>query len=45
MNTEDVQEYADKKNMMFYEVSAKTSDRVEEAFLTVAKKLMVKRDE
>ena len=31
--------------MMFYEVSAKTSDKVENAFLEISKKLMAKRDE
>lgn len=31
--------------MMFYEVSAKTSDKVESAFLEISKKLMSKRDE
>ncbi|CAD8159391.1 unnamed protein product [Paramecium pentaurelia] len=45
VQSERVQEYAQKRNMMFFETSAKTADGVEEAFKKIAIKLMAKRDQ
>ncbi|CAD8163889.1 unnamed protein product [Paramecium octaurelia] len=45
VSSERVQEYAQKRNMMFFETSAKTADGVEEAFKKMAIKLMAKRDQ
>ncbi|CAK78052.1 unnamed protein product (macronuclear) [Paramecium tetraurelia] len=45
VSSERVQEYAQKRNMTFFETSAKTADGVEEAFKNIAIKLMSKRDQ
>ena len=38
-----IQEYVTKKNMLFFEASAKTAESVNVAFVSLAKKLMSKR--
>ncbi|EGR29335.1 Ras family protein, putative [Ichthyophthirius multifiliis] len=44
VTTQIAEEYAKHKNMEFFEVSAKTADSVQQAFLTLSKKLMAKRE-
>ena len=43
VGTIDVQEYAEKKSMEFYETSAKTNESIEKAFVNVGKKLIAKK--
>ncbi len=38
-----IKEYITKKNMLFFEASAKTAESVNVAFVDLAKKLMTKR--
>ena len=38
-----IKEYITKKNMLFFEASAKTAESVNVAFVSLAKKLMTKR--
>ncbi|KAL4474715.1 hypothetical protein ABPG72_002308 [Tetrahymena utriculariae] len=45
VSTQSAQEYAKSKNMEFFECSAKTSDSVQQAFLTLARKLMNKKEQ
>ncbi|KRX03214.1 P-loop containing nucleoside triphosphate hydrolase [Pseudocohnilembus persalinus] len=44
VDTEQSQTYADSRKMEFFETSAKANEKVEEAFISVARKLMKKRD-
>ncbi|KAL4429927.1 hypothetical protein ABPG74_000293 [Tetrahymena malaccensis] len=45
VSTQTAQEYAKSKNMEFFECSAKTADSVQQAFLTLARKLMNKKEQ
>jgi len=44
VSTDMGKKYADSKNMEHFEASAKTADCVNNAFLSLARKLMSKRD-
>jgi len=44
VETSQAQEYAEKKGMEFYEVSAKAATKVTDAFSRIARKLMEKKD-
>jgi len=44
VSSETGKAYADSKNMEYFEASAKTADHVSSAFLSLARKLMSKRD-
>ncbi|EGR27802.1 Ras family protein, putative [Ichthyophthirius multifiliis] len=43
IDTIQVQEYAEKKGMEFYETSAKTNESIEKAFVNIGKKLIAKK--
>ena len=44
VETETAKQYGNNKKMEFFEASAKTSDQVNNAFLSLARKLMTKTD-
>lgn len=45
VRTEDAREYATKEGLLFIETSAKTSENVQNTFLTIAKTLLSKKPE